>query len=234
MKIDLGKDELKEFIGRQLDTFYPDGYRFEGRDIDIAYDLALDRLEYCFKHISFPAYGDGKGQTYFSHMHSDQYSTFLYFLSNSLWKQSENKPICDKLIGLNKTLNGLFYSYKGGLPDIFFLAHPVGTIIGNAVYSDFLVIFQNVTINTDQKEDGSPAPELGKGLFLGAGAKIIGNKPVGDCVSIGVDAVVYNREIPDNSVVIKNEQGVVEVKERKKPNCMAQNYFNVDINSFKK
>lgn len=114
------------------------------------------------------------------------------------------------------------------------MAHPVGTIIGNAVYSDFLVIFQNVTINTDQKEDGSPAPELGKGLFLGAGAKIIGNKPVGDCVSIGVDAVVYNREIPDNSVVIKNEQGVVEVKERKKPNCMAQNYFNVDINSFKK
>ena len=99
-------------------------------------------LENCFKYINIPAYSDNKGQTFFSYLHSDQYAHFLYYLSNSLWKISQNKPICDKLIYLNKALNGFFYSYKGSLPDIFFLGHPVGSVLGNANYSDFLVVFQ--------------------------------------------------------------------------------------------
>lgn len=193
-----------------------------------AFSLGLERLENCFKYISFPAYNDGK-QVYFSHLHSDQYSQFLYFFSNSLWNLSENKAVCDKLILLNKLLNGMFFSYKGHLPDIFFLAHPVGTILGNAQYSNFLVVFQNVTINTATDVSGNSAPQLGKGLFLGAGAKIIGNKPIGDRVSIGVDALVYNESIPDDKVVIKNYDGEVIVKNRQKKTCMAQNYFNVSI-----
>lgn len=172
-------------------------------------------------------YRNENKESTFSHMHSDQYSQFLYFLSNSLWKLSNNKPICDKLIALNKLLNGMFYSYKCKLPDLFLFAHPVGTIIGNASYSDGLVIFQNVTINTDSDEDGNPAPKLGKGLFLGAGAKIIGNKPIGDRVSIGVDALVHKTAIPSDSVVYRDANGSIKISKRKKENCMAQYYFDI-------
>lgn len=230
MILSLERNDLKSYVGRQVSNFFPDHYLFEGKDIDVAFDEAIERLEFCFKYITFPAYCNN-GQTYFSHLHSDQYSQFLYFLSNSLWKQSENKPICDKLISLNKVLNGMFYSYKCALPDIFLFGHPVGTIIGNAVYSDFLVVFQNVTINTAENASGSPAPVLGKGLFLAAGAKIIGNKSVGDRVSIGVDAVVYNQEIADDQVVTRNRHGEIIITPRKKPLCMAQSYFNVDIST---
>ena len=125
----------------------------------------------------------------------------------------------------------MFFSYKGKLPDVFFLAHPVGTILGNASYDNFLVVFQNVTINTEINELGEPAPKLGRGLFLGAGAKIIGNKIIGNRVSIGVDALVYNQEIPDDKVVIRNADGQVVISDRKKKECMAQNYFNIDVNT---
>lgn len=229
MQLSLERRELLRYIGCQLDHFFPDKYKLQGKDVETAFDLGLERLENCFKYITFPAYCNQKDQTFFSHMHSDQYSQFLYYFANSLWDLSENKPLCDKLIFLNKTLNGMFFSYKGKLPDVFFLAHPVGTILGNASYDNFLVVFQNVTVNTDIAEDGTAAPKLGKGLFLGAGAKIIGNKPIGNGVSIGVDALVYDQEIPDNKVVIRAENGNIIVKDRNKTNCMAQNYFNIDV-----
>lgn len=228
MILSLSQCELKDYVAKQLDVYFPDQYRFRGSDIDRAFALALERTEYCFKHITLAPYTNNE-EIYFSHLHSDQYSQFLYFLSNSLWNLSQNKGICDKLIFLNKQLNGMFYSYKCALPNIFLFGHPIGTIIGNAQYSDFLVVFQNVTINTEYDERGNVAPRIGKGVFLGAGAKIIGNKPIGDRVSIGVDALVYNREIPKDSVVIKNEKGEISVNRRKKDKCMAQRYFNVEI-----
>jgi serine O-acetyltransferase len=70
---------------------------------------------------------------------------------------------------------------------------------------------------------------LGKGLFLGAGAKIIGNKKIGDRVSISVDTVVYNREIGDDKVVMTDESGRLVIKNRIKPKCFAQNYFRTDL-----
>lgn len=229
MIMSLTKAELKGYLGAQLETFFPDKYRFMGSDIDSAIDTGLERLEHCFKEISFPAYSDDAGQTYFSHLHADQYAQFLYFFSNSLWRSSQNKPVCDKIMYLNRTLNNFFFSYKGALPDIFFLGHPIGTVIGNAVYSDYLVLLQNVTINTSSDEEGNPAPRLGKGLFLGAGAKIIGNKPIGDRVSISVDTVVYDQEIGDDKVVTTSKDGSIEIKNRIKATCSAQNYFRSKI-----
>ena len=229
MQLSLAKEEMKRYLAGQLATFFPDKYTMKGPDVDSAFDLALERLENCFRYLSFPAYCDDAGQTYFSHLHADQYAQFLYYFSNSLWNLSENKPICDKVMYLNRVLNNFFFSYKGKLPDIFFLGHPIGTVLGNAVYSDFLVVLQGVTINTSNKADGSPAPVLGKGLFMGAGAKIIGNRDIGDRVSIGVDTVVYNAEIPDDKVVTTNEKGETVISDRKKPKCMAQNYFRVPI-----
>ena len=134
-----------------------------------------------------------------SHLHADQYATFLYYFANSLWEQSENRPLCDKLLQLNRVLFSCFIPYSSKLPAHFILGHPVGTILlGNMTYSDFLVVLQGVTVGS---VNGSPPPKLGKGLYLGAGAKIIGAASIGDRVSIGVNAVVYKQVVPDDSVV---------------------------------
>jgi serine O-acetyltransferase len=226
MQLSLPKDELKEYVGRQLEVYFPDKYHFVGDDIDSAFDLALERTENCFRYINNAAYSDNNGTAFFYHLHSDQYAQFLYYLSNTLWSRSENKPVCDKLIYLNKVLHGFWFSYKGKLPDIFFLSHPVGTVLGNADYSNYMFVSQNVTVNTG---DCPLLPKLGKGLFLAPGAKIIGSETIGDRVSIGVDAVIYNQEVGDDRVVERTPEGNILIRERRKKCCKAQRYFNIDI-----
>jgi len=228
MKLSIPKSELKRYIGMQLNTFFPDKFKFSGKDINVAFELALERTEWCFKHISSESYFKDN-QVLFSHLHSDQYSQFLYFFSNSLFLESQNKPICDKLILLNKALNGMFYSYKGKLPEVFLFVHPVGTVIGNANYSNFLVIYQNVTINTGiVDENGDLTPRIGKGVFLSSGAKIVGNKSIGNRTSIGVNTLIFNREIPGDSIAYTKDDGSLVVEGRKKV-CAAQKFFNVKI-----
>ena len=229
MKLSLPKKELQTYTIKQLEIYFPDGRSLNGRDIDISFEQALERTENCFRYIKNAAYSDDHGMSFFSHLHSDQYAQFLYFWANSLWKLSENKAVCDKLSYLNKSLHNFFISYKGALPNIFFLTHPVGSVIGNASYSDFLVIGQNVTINTGEDPNGETVPKLGKGLYLAAGAKIIGNEPIGDRVSIGVDAFVYGQPIPNDSVVLRDPDGKIQIRNRKKKLCKAQQYFNIRI-----
>lgn len=228
MKLSLSRGDLLDYMNRQINTFFPDGVFMEGEDVLSSFNEAIERLEYCFKYLTFPAYSDQTGQTFFSHLHSDQYAQFLYYLSNTLWVRTGRKELCDKLMYLNRVLNGFFFSYKGKLPDVFFLGHPVGSILGNADYSNFLVVFQNVTINTAGTADHL-LPKLGKGLFCAAGANIIGNKTIGERVSVGVGALVYDREIPDDSVVEHSADGSMICRPRRAEMCMAQNYFSIDV-----
>lgn len=229
MVLSLPQDELFQYVQAQLEHLFPDRYAFRGNDVDFSFRRALNRMENCIAVISHPGYHDIHGNATFSHLHADQYAQFLYFLGNTLWMESENKPLCDKLLQLNRVLFSVFISYKCLLPDHFFLGHPIGTILGNADYHDFLVVSQGVTVNTGRDEAGSIAPVLGKGLFLGAHSKIIGNKSIGDRVSIGVDAMVYQRDIPDDSVVICEGANRCVVRSRKRETCRAQGYFNVPI-----
>jgi len=217
------------YIRKQLAHFFPDGHDFCGKEVDVSFRLALERMEYCISAISHPGYHDEIGNALFSHLHADQYAQFIYFLGNTLWTEFENKPLCDKLLQLNRVLSSVFISYKCRLPDHFFLGHPVGTILGNADYHDFLVVSQGVTVNTCPDVSGKPGPVLGKGLFLGAHAKIIGNETIGDRVSIGVNAMVYCQRIPDDSIVFYASQGGGEIRKRRHLQCAAQNYFHLPI-----
>lgn len=225
MNLSMSKLELKEYIAKQLDNLFPDKYKFCGRDVDEAIDIALERTEFCFKHIALPHY-TRENNVWFDHLHSDQYSTFLYFLSNSLWQLSKNKPLCDKLVLLNKSLNGLFVSYKCKMPKIFLFSHPIGTIIGNAIYSDYIVFLQNVTINSKNLEDSIPL--IGKGVVLSAGCCIIGETKVGNRSSIGCNVVAHNMNIPQDAIVFSDSNGCINIKQSKK-DCFAQFFFNVRI-----
>lgn len=199
MVLSLPQAELLRYVQAQTRNFFPDGYELRGKDVETAFRAALERTEICLDAIAVRGYHDAEGNSLFSHLHADQYATFLYFFANSLWAQSENKPLCDKLLQLNRVLFSIFIPYSCRLPEHFLLGHPVGTILlGNTTYGDFLVVLQGVTVGN---VNGSPSPKLGKGLYLAAGAKIIGGEPIGDRVSIGVNALVYKQAIPDDSVV---------------------------------
>ena len=131
-------------------------------------------------------------------------------------------------MGLNRILNNLFISYKCELPEHFFLGHAFGTIIGNACFDDFLCVSHLVTINTGNEIDGKRTPHIGRGVWFGPNSKLIGDKKIGDRVSIGVDAVVYDKEVKDDSIVVNRGKGI-EILDNKREICKAQQYFKVKI-----
>ena len=105
------------------------------------------------------------------------------------------------------------------MPDIFILIHPVGTVLGNANYSDYLVVYQNVTVNTN----GIHPPTLGKFVTLGAGASILGECVIGDRVGIGATVTMRNKRVSDNSVVYRDEMGKIHFRHKDK--SFAENCF---------
>lgn len=228
MRTSLSPDDLLSYNVAQCRTFFPDSQDcFSGTRVRRAFDDALLRTEECFRHITLRGFSEG-GEALFSHLHSDQYSQFLYLFSNSLWKVAENDSYARRLLCLNRALSGLFVSYKCPLPEHFLFGHAVGSVIGNAGYSDCCVFFQNITVNTGADGSTRPLPEIGRGLFMAAGSSIIGTQQIGDRVSIGVGACVYGTPVPDDAVAIQ-ESGALTIRARKDPRCEAQNFFDISI-----
>jgi serine O-acetyltransferase len=69
--------------------------------------------------------------------------------------------------------------------------HQGGIVIhGNAVIGDACVIRQGVTLGNRDERSPAAAPRLGRGVSVGAGAKILGGVVIGDRARIGANAVV--------------------------------------------
>ncbi|MCA9170804.1 MAG: serine acetyltransferase [Planctomycetales bacterium] len=74
-------------------------------------------------------------------------------------------------------------------------------IHGSAVIGDDCVIRQGVTLGNRYNDRPREAPQLGKGVNVGAGAKLLGGITIGDNAVIGANAVVLNDVAPGDTVV---------------------------------
>lgn len=223
-KLTLSKDDLQAYVYHQLSHFFPDN-RLSPKDerFSRSLDQALERSEYCFRHVSLKSFHH-EGHTFFSHLHSDQYTLFLWFLSNSVWREFEDTELASKLFYLNKTLNGVICMYDAGMPDIFLIVHGGGVVLGKASYSDFFVCYQGCTVGAI---DGV-YPLLGKGVAMAPQSAIIGNCIVGDHVTIGNQALLRNTSLNSGSVYYRHtDTGQHVIQQTDKP--WAQSFFNVPI-----
>src|ERR1700733_11763779 len=118
MVTSLSKQQLQEYISKQINHFYPDQKSVNLIDFDLAVTIALDKLEYCFKHCTLKHYNDSNN-TYFNHLYSDHYVMYLWYLANTIWREKPDAEICNKLYYLNKTLHSIDCMYNVSLPDIF-------------------------------------------------------------------------------------------------------------------
>lgn len=74
--------------------------------------------------------------------------------------------------------------------------HAHGVVIGEtAVVGDDVSMLHNVTLGGTGKERGDRHPKIGRGVLIGAGAKILGNIQVGEFSRIAAGSVVL-REVP--------------------------------------
>lgn len=112
---------------------------------------------------------------------------------------------------------GSFIGIDAVLEDGIVFPHKImGVFISNwAHIGKKCVIFQHVTIGSNmfQESKGFGAPYLEDGVFVGCGAKIIGNVHVGKNARIGANCVIV-KDVPDNSVtVIRGIETIVKDKE---------------------
>ena len=77
-----------------------------------------------------------------------------------------------------------------------FVDHGTGIVIGEtAVIGDDVSMLQGVTLGGTGAEHGDRHPKVGKGVLLGAGAKVLGNIKIGDYAKIASGSVVL-KEVP--------------------------------------
>lgn len=93
-----------------------------------------------------------------------------------------------------------------------FIDHGMGIVIGEtAEIGDDVLLYQGVTLGGTGNERGKRHPTLGNGVVVGAGAKVLGNIHIGDCVKIGAGSVVV-KSVPADSTVVGIPGKVVRSK----------------------
>ena len=199
MKLSLKKEELLSYICKQINNTIPDGKIITNTILRPSFNLSLERLEFCFSKINLK-YCRENNQVVFNHLYSDQYSTFLYFLSNSAYKNNLSKNVCEKIYCLNKYLNAIDIYFEVELPNIFLFVHPIGTVLGKAKYSDFLAVYQQCTVGSNKAKH----PVIGKYVTLRPNSSILGNCKVSDNCELGAKSLLVDKNLNKNSLYTGN------------------------------
>jgi serine O-acetyltransferase len=90
------------------------------------------------------------------------------------------------------------------LPKTVFLPHPLGIIIhtGTQIGTD-VVIGHQVTLGG--RDLTGAAPQIADGVYIGAGAKVLGRVRIGDGATVGANAVV-TKDVPAGAIVVGANQ----------------------------
>jgi len=92
----------------------------------------------------------------------------------------------------------------------FFIDHGMGVVIGEtAEIGDDCTLYHGVTLGGTSWNKGKRHPTLGKGVVIGAGAKILGPITIGDGARIGSNAVVV-KNVPPGTTAIGIPARIIE------------------------
>jgi serine O-acetyltransferase len=95
--------------------------------------------------------------------------------------------------------------------------HQGGIVVhGATVIGDECIIRQGVTLGLRNMQNLQDAPTLGRGVSVGAGAKVLGKVRVGDGADIGANAVVLH-DVPAGALAVGIPARVVARRPRGQP-----------------
>lgn len=208
---------LQEHIGRQLVFF--------GIDLELWHSYeeivrsSLEQLRFCFGDLK-NKYFKKDGSAFFSSTHTAQYTIYLYFLSRALKAEAKNDMLAAGVYALNKMLHNVDLFYEVELPPIFYLDHPLGTVIGRASFSNYFQFRQNCTVGNNH----GIFPVFGVNVHLWSGVTIVGNCRIGDHVVFSAGTYVKDQDIPSNCIVFGRSPNL-EIKPRDPDLSRKSNYF---------
>lgn len=196
-------NELLELVKKQLQNNFI-LRKNEYEVIDECIIASLEKCKYNFRG-NRNKYYYNNGNLVFNPFNTVQYSIFLYYMSSLLYEEYDNEDLASRVYFLNKLFTGtdLFYAIK--LPNIFGMQHPVGAVMGRAVYSDYFYFYQNMTVGGNKNK----YPKIEKNVILFANATVLGNSHIGSNCLISANTYVKDETIPSNAIIYGSSPNLI-------------------------
>jgi serine O-acetyltransferase len=218
MEMELSKEELIVHVNRQLSNNFG-----QCENIEQFIDITLERVETCFQATRNKYYRKTiKADVYFSPYHSGQYSIFLYYLANTIYKSGDVSNLASKVYYLNKIMHSVDWYYEIELPEYFGVEHPVASVLGRAVYNDGFFFYQGCTVGGNKGK----YPRLGKNVILYSNVTVLGDAKIGNNVVISTGSTIIGEVIPDNSLVFGSSPNlIIKPKDEEYINKIISNFW---------
>ena len=101
-----------------------------------------------------------------------------------------------------------------------FIDHGTGVVIGEtSIIGDNVTMFHGVTLGGSgmKTNEKKRHPTIGNNVFIGCGAKILGNVKIGNNVKIGANSVIL-KDVPSNVTIVGAPGRIVRINGKKVPN----------------
>lgn len=182
-------DELHDVFARQSLVFC--GNEICLLDFDEVLSCAQEKYLYCLSRKKIKHYPSR------IFLHADEYCTFLVFLARQAYLLG-NEALAQVTYLVNRRLHSFDCFYTRHMPDVFHLEHPVGSVLGQASFGNYLVVYQGVSVGGDMK---LRYPQLGEGVVLFSKSSLIGSVVVGDNCAVGAGVQLYGGSVLANEAV---------------------------------
>jgi serine O-acetyltransferase len=124
-------------------------------------------------------------------------ATALYRIGHALWRK-RIAVLPGMVQRTNITLHGFDVPSNVPIGPGLYVPHPVGTVITARQIGANVTLISAITIGMRSEPK---FPTLGDGVFVGAGARILGDITVGDGAQVGANAVVL-KDVPAGATAV--------------------------------
>ena len=137
------------------------------------------------------------------------HAMLFHRFSHELWR-AHFKWLARFVSHMGRWLTGIEIHPGASIGRRFFIDHGMGVVIGQtAEIGDDCTLYHGVTLGGVSWNKGKRHPTLGKGVVVGAGAKILGPFIVGDGAKVGSNSVVV-KAVPAGATVVGIPARLVE------------------------
>lgn len=152
------------------------------------------------------------------------HALLMHRTAHALWRR--NWRYCARLLAYISRIWTSIDIHPGAvIGRRFFIDHGTGVVIGEtAEIGDDVTLYHGVTLGGTSWSQGKRHPTLGRGVVVGAGAKILGPITLGDNVKVGANSVVI-KNVPEQNTVVGIPARVVQNRGARKLNP-----YGVDLN----
>ncbi|MFN3828506.1 MAG: serine O-acetyltransferase [Tepidimonas ignava] len=137
------------------------------------------------------------------------HALWLHRLAHALWRRGW-RWLARWISHWNRWLTGIEIHPGARIGRRVFIDHGMGVVIGEtAEVGDDCTIYHGVTLGGTSLYKGTKRhPTLGRGVIVGAGAKILGGFEVGDGAKVGSNAVV-TKPVPAGATAVGNPARII-------------------------